>query len=250
MVRAANPIRGWFKAVRQTLAAGFDELFPPVVQQELREAEAAGWHIDPPTAYCPRCGATVGSGEATAKGCSHCLGEPIAWDRIVRLSMYTEPMAPWIIAMKYHKQWPWAPWFGEALARSIGPINDPAKTIICPVPMATLRRWRRGFSQTQLMADAFAKETNLRVVPLLRRQGWQRSQTKVIASQRRANVSGAFRIDKVDLSGHDVWLIDDVKTSGATLTACTRLLRSMGAWHVYVAVAAVADPKHADFKLK
>lgn len=250
MVRAANPIRGWFKAVRQTLAAGFDELFPPVVQQELREAEAAGWHIDPPTAYCPRCGATVGSGEATAKGCSHCIGEAIAWDRIVRLSMYTEPIAPWIIAMKYHKQWPWAPWFGEALARSIGPINDPAKTIICPVPMATLRRWRRGFSQTQLMADAFAKETNLRVVPLLRRQGWQRSQTKVIASQRRANVSGAFRIDKVDLSGHDVWLIDDVKTSGATLTACTRLLRSMGAWHVYVAVAAVADPKHADFKLK
>ena len=56
-------------------------------------------------------------------------------------------------------------------------------------------------------------------------------------------------IEPVDLSGWDVWLIDDVKTSGATLEACIRLLRKHGAGRVHVAVAAVADPKHGDFKI-
>lgn len=250
MFRPALPIRTWFKAIAHTLTGSLDELFPPIVRQELRDAEAAGWRVDAPTAYCPRCGASTGQGEATSKGCSHCIGQPIAWDRLVRLGAYKPPLAPWIVAMKYHKQWPWAPWFGSALAQAAGPIADPGKSIICPVPMPLLRRWRRGFSQTHLMAQAFADETKLRVVSVLKRSGWQQPQTKVIAARRKANVSHAFRVEPIDLSGYEVWLIDDVKTSGATLTACTRLLRSLGAWRINAVVAAVADPKQLDFKAK
>lgn len=51
----------------------------------------------------------------------------------------------------------------------------------------------------------------------------------------------------IDLTGYEVWLIDDVKTTGSTLQACTQLLRKAGARSVHAAVAAVADPKGQNF---
>jgi predicted amidophosphoribosyltransferase len=52
----------------------------------------------------------------------------------------------------------------------------------------------------------------------------------------------------VDLSGYEIILIDDVKTSGATLSACTRLLKQAGARGIHAAVVAVADPKGQGFR--
>lgn len=52
---------------------------------------------------------------------------------------------------------------------------------------------------------------------------------------------------ELDLEGRDVILIDDVKTTGATLSQCARLLRSHGARTIQVAVAAVGDPRGQDF---
>ena len=59
----------------------------------------------------------------------------------------------------------------------------------------------------------------------------------------------SFAIEAVDLTGHEVLLIDDVKTTGATLSACTRLLKQAGALSVHVAVIAVADPKGAGYQM-
>jgi predicted amidophosphoribosyltransferase len=54
----------------------------------------------------------------------------------------------------------------------------------------------------------------------------------------------------IDLAGWRVWLIDDVKTSGATAGACARLLKKAGAARVNLAVMAVGDPRHAAFQRK
>ncbi|MEM1107194.1 MAG: ComF family protein [Planctomycetota bacterium] len=234
-------VAGYFREV-------LDEVMPRGVDAALREA--SGWSPDAAERYCPRCGASAGPGSVTAKGCPFCIDRRIVWQRLTRLSAYAEPMDGWIKAMKFGKQWSWCPWLGEQLAERVGTPLDEEKIVVCPVPMPWLRRWSRGFNQAKLMAEALAKARGYSCVEVLKRTRHTAPQTTVAASQRPANVRGSLALRPVDLSGYDVILVDDIKTTGATLTACTHLLQKAGARSVHAAVAAVADPKGQDFKAK
>lgn len=237
-----------FRAAIGALRDGLTELFPHYCREELAAAEAAGWQIDSPDAYCARCGATCDRAARTAEGCPFCLGQPVAWHRLVRLSAYREPMDRWIRAMKFRRSWMWGRCFGSQLAQAIEASNSSDRVMVCAVPMHLWRRWRRGYNQAQLIAEALAHARGWPLAPLLHRTRHTRPQTHVPPSRRHDNISGSFAALRVDLRGWEIWLVDDVKTSGATLTACTRLLLKAGAARVNIAVASVADPKSADFK--
>ncbi len=140
-------------------------------------------------------------------------------------------------------------WMGEQLASAVGEPFDADKLVVCPVPMHWMRRWLRGFNQSALIAEQLAAVRGWRVAPLLQRPRATQPQTSVAPSRRTANIRGSFALlEEVDLTGYEVLLVDDVKTTGATLHACTRLLRQAGARSVCAAVAAVADPRGHDFK--
>ncbi len=235
---------------RSGLRHAADELFPSVCQTEVAKAHDEGWHIDESDNYCHRCGATAGPGGMTHAGCAFCVGKPIVWDRFVRLAAYKAPARDWVVAMKFARQWSWAQWFGCELAQAIGSDGADRPTVVCPVPMHWTRRLWRGYNQASLIAQALAKQRNWQVLNLLTRTRYTRPQTGVPPSRRQANIRRSFTAKRVDLTGWRVWLVDDVKTSGATLTACARLLRRAGAGDIRVAVATVADPKGADFKTK
>ena len=225
-----------------------DQAWPTVVSTELSRVE--GWQPDTADDYCQRCGASAGPGSVLADGCTFCRGKKLPWDRLTRLSLYDEPMDAWIKQMKFARQWSWAPHFGGLLARRVGEPIEQDKTVVTYVPMHWRRRWRRGFNQAELMARSLAKESGWPMVPMLRRTYWTPPQPSVIASQREANVKRSFALRDVDLSGWQVLLIDDIKTSGATLGTCCRLMKGAGARSIHVAVAAVADPKGTKFRRK
>ena len=232
-----------------------DSVAPTAVSLGLRgAAETDGdiWHPDAPEAYCPRCGASAGPGSVTGDGCVFCRGKPIPWQRLTRLGAYDEPLSGWIKAMKFGREWTWGRWLDERLAERLPPPLPGASgvsVVVCPVPMPWARRWRRGFNQASVMAEALAAVRGWPCVEVLKRTRHTVPQTAVAPSQRAANVRGSIVARPIDLTGWQVVLVDDVKTTGSTLGACGRLLRERGAVSVHAAVAAVADPKGADFRV-
>ncbi len=238
----------WFRAAVGTLPRVASAVWPRTCDAALAEAGAKGWRVDVPGRYCPRCGASTGEGGYTADGCAFCVGKPIAWDGIIRLTAYTPPLSEWVVAMKFHGDWSWATWFGKELAKQATDTGLFPRSAVCPVPIHFFRRFHRGYNQAELIARAFAKARGWPLVNLLRRTRHTKPQTSLPPSERQANVRDAFAMRRIDPTGWDIWLIDDVRTTGSTLTACTKLLRHAGARRIYVAVAAVADPKGADFK--
>jgi ComF family protein len=213
------------------------------------EALAAGWSPDRAGAYCPRCGASAAAEGVTVTGCAHCRGKPVAWHGVWRLGAYKEPLAEWIRRYKFRGAWAWGEYFGSQLSRAAREVKLEGDAVVTPVPLHWRRRMGRGYNQSELIARAFAAEMNLPISPLLRhlRQTLEQSHIHDHA-QRWKNVRQAFALRRVDLTGVTVWLVDDVKTTGSTARACARLLKAAGARRVNVAVAAVADPRGADFQ--
>lgn len=235
-------------ATIQRATALLDRLWPTVVDAE--RALHGDWQPDEADDYCHRCGASAGPGSILADGCAFCRADRLPWDRLTRLSLYDEPMEGWIKQMKFGRQWTWAPHLGRLLASRVGEAIDPQRVVVTHVPMHWRRRWRRGFNQAELMAKALAKARGWPALPLLSRPQWTHPQPAVMGSQREANVKHSFALRHVDLTGWQVVLIDDIKTSGATVATCCKLLKEAGARSIHVAVAAVADPKGVKFKRK
>jgi len=216
-------------------------LCPSVVDQGLTQGDKMGWSPGTLKPYCPKCGQTLAAADHTEQPCPGCLGQTIPWDRLVRVDQYCDPVRRWIIAMKFDRAWSWGPWFGAVLADQIDPRwRGSNKVVVCPVPMHWLRRVRRGYNQAGLIAGAVAKQRGWTCESLLRRTRYTPPQTSMSQTQRLKNVRDSIAAVGVDLSGWHVWVVDDVKTTGATLTRCVQLLRKAGAESVNVAVVAVA----------
>ena len=118
--------------------------------------------------------------------------------------------------------------------RSDGVLAD--ADLVVPVPLHWWRRRRRGFNQ----AADLAARLELPVVHALRRIRATATQTHLPASQRHRNVRGAFAPRRAarHVVGRIVVLVDDVSTTGATLTACARVLKACGAKEVRALTAA------------
>ncbi|XAL99388.1 ComF family protein [Phycisphaeraceae bacterium D3-23] len=240
-------LRGAAHTTKRHATTGLEAAWPSEVRLAL-EALEEPWLADDPNDYCPRCGASAGPGSVTANGCAFCRHKRQPWDRVTRLSAYHEPVDGWVKAMKFGGQWSWARWMGEQLAPRVGQPIDPDRMLVTAVPMHWARRWRRGFNQAHLIAEALAKANGWRCMNLLKRTRLTHPQTAVVHSNRHANVQGSVAIAPIDLTGWQVLLVDDVKTTGATAAECTKLLKRHGARSIHLAVAAVADSKGKGFK--
>lgn len=113
------------------------------------------------------------------------------------------------------------------------------------VPVSPVRRFQRGYDQSQLLARAAAEAWGLQPLSLLRKVRHTRPQSTLRApEERRANALGAYApVRPAAGAGRRLLLVDDVCTTGSTLSACAETLLAAGAADVVCAVLAVARPQ-------
>ncbi|MBE6985528.1 MAG: ComF family protein [Ruminococcaceae bacterium] len=112
------------------------------------------------------------------------------------------------------------------------------------VPLSKRRERDRGYCQTKLIAKSIASELGIETIPLLIKTKDNDAQATLKKfSQRKDNVVGAYRAIHNELfAGKRILLIDDVVTSGATLSECSRTLKNVGAKSITcVTLAATRD---------
>lgn len=210
--------------------------------------ERSRWTSDPSSAYCGRCGMSVGPGEATDSGCASCRGAPPVADRVVRLGPYDEPLAQWITAAKYERWGEMARALGRRLGERVlrrGDINR-GRAIVVPIPMPWQRRLYRGIDHAAMIADGVARTMKLEMYQVLAKLNGP-VQTALPATQRRHRRRDWMRIRRRwggwPLRDYDIVLVDDVTTTGTTMRAAGRLLRGLGARRIIAAVIAITDEK-------
>ena len=110
------------------------------------------------------------------------------------------------------------------------------------IPISPLRRRKRGYDQTLLLARAAGKLLGMQPVRTLRKRNFVRPQSRTRGpGERQRNIRGKFRVrDPALVRGKRVLLIDDVLTTGATLSEASRVLLAAGAKSVDAAVLAAA----------
>ncbi|MBU3683748.1 MAG: hypothetical protein FGM39_07025 [Phycisphaerales bacterium] len=209
---------------------------------------AAAWRHDRPWSWCARCGSAA---------CAGCQGGLAGAGReedgpatVVRLGAHDGALRRWVIDVK-HARWEA---MGERLGALIGEQllacgvvsrSDPRASLV-PVPMPWLRAHARGIDHSAVLAAAASRATGACVVGALgqRLVGTQVDRagrdSRVAPGEARARFIPRPRARRV-LAGMHAVLVDDVRTTGATLAESARALRFLGAARVDAAVVSVAE---------
>lgn len=121
--------------------------------------------------------------------------------------------------------------FGHLMAQCLGDRWAQPLDLITWAPLHPKRRKKRGYDQAELLARRVGELSGLPVAGTLEKVRATATQSQTGEDEaRRANVQGAYRaLPGLDLTGKRVALIDDVATSGATLSECAAALRQAGA---------------------
>jgi ComF family protein len=201
---------------------------------------AACWQsilpLTPPV--CDRCGDPLPSWRAVSvppAQCPRCRRAPRPVDRGRAIGAYDGALRAIIHALKYEGRRSLAKPLA-ALMRERGADLLAGTGCAVPVPLHSSRRRQRGFNQ----AADLARHLGLPVVHALRRVRATPTQTFLPLAQRHRNVRDAFAVTPAGraLAGTTILLVDDVSTTGATLDACARVLKTAGVREVRALTAA------------
>jgi competence protein ComFC len=159
-------------------------------------------------------------------------------------AVFDSPIQNGLHTMKYRRNIG----FGESIAMQmtdfVRSLQWPIDVLI-PVPLGKKRLKERGYNQVALVARPLAYQLGFSYEPnALKKTRETRSQVGLSVSQRSENVQDAYQADSRVVKGKSVLIMDDVATTGSTLSACTAALLSAGAQEVYVLTIARALPHH------
>jgi ComF family protein len=191
--------------------------------------------IDAPMCAC--CGVPFVIAVEADTRCPECLDNPPEFDVARAALVYDAVSAPLVTALKFNDQWANLARYVQLMVRAGKPILEGAD-ILVPVPLHWRRLLRRKFNQSALLAYGVARETGLPCAPeMLRRTIYTKPQMRMTRQERLKNVKRAFAVPEPAqemLRNKMVVLVDDVVTTGATVNACAKALKSAGAKEVRV----------------
>jgi ComF family protein len=149
-----------------------------------------------------------------------------------------------IHALKYNSRFLTGVFWGKVLGNFMqDKIIDWDIDFIIPVPLHKFKRLERGYNQSYYISKGLSKRLDLKLNNrILERIRYTKSQTKLNMSERQENMKGAFFvINKKQIIGKNILLVDDVITTGATVSECGKVLLEAGAAKVYSASIAIAE---------
>lgn len=201
---------------------------------------------------CTTCGERLFSPYAVADNqnqpqCGMCRRIEPLFARAAAYGSYESGLRELIHLLKFSGVRPAANVLGRMLAEAITRLEPefPAEgVVVVPVPLHRTKLRQRGFNQAEMIARAAMKNIpardRLHLFPgVLERTRETASQIGLTSHQRRENLRGAFRAAQRELvQGREVLVVDDVFTTGATVSECARVLRRAGATKVWVATVA------------
>ncbi len=219
--------------LRQRLALCLDDLLGLLFPSRCAGCGRAG------PAWCAACGERTellaghlcqlcGQPGHRSADCRHAFPFPVR-----SYARYRGPIARALLHLKYHPNRALAEVMGCWLA-TIVRREAWQPTLILPVPLAPDRLRRRGYNQAALIAESLASHLDLPCSEAaLTRIRETRSQVGLDGTARQSNVAGAFQARAEILGGSRVCVVDDLCTTGATLTACGQACVEAGALQVY-----------------
>lgn len=159
---------------------------------------------------------------------------------------YEDTVRASLLRYKFHRASHYASAYGRLVAMAVEKNLPEDIELITYVPVSPKRKRQRGYDQVELLAEAVSGELGIPMVPMLKKIRDNPPQSGIEKEeQRRANVLGAYEIINADrIRDSRVLLLDDIITSGSTISECARMLQSARAKQVYcAAVAAVRNQK-------
>ncbi len=219
----------------------------PVTQEEITAQHMLGpwaWSathfIEEP--FCGRCGIPFAAEYGEGVECPSCIAEPPDFDRARAAVVYDDASHQLIVRFKHSDRTELAAMFARWIARA-GTGLITRSSVLAPIPLHSRRLLARRYNQSALLAQGTAKHSGakLSLGEFVRRRATP-PQKELSREARKRNVAGAFgfrsEVARARFKGAHVILIDDVLTTGATLSAAARTLKRAGAAQVDALVLA------------
>lgn len=180
-----------------------------------------------------------GEGALSAQALSH----PPPWNKSRSALVFDENSKGFVHAFKYGDKGEAGLFMLRMMQRAGHKLISEADVIV-PVPLHWRRLWHRRFNQAAYLAQKIAKDAAKPYeAHLLKRARATPQQVGLKAKERHANMRKAFVVvdPKAKLRGKKILLVDDVRTTGATISACVQVLKAAGAAQVFVLTFALVD---------
>jgi len=178
--------------------------------------------------WCDRCGVP-----ASYSHCE-CSSTPENLEQVRSIGPFDGWLRGAVVQFKFHGEWARAAHLGEPLAAAVADMRQ--ADALVPVPLHAGRLRQRGFNQSLLLAQRAGAVLGIEVNEALIRTRRTDAQVGLGSAQRTINVTGAFAVKPdIRVAGLSIVLVDDVITTGSTLSACAEALTTAGATSVRAA---------------